>query len=215
MKKRIVLFAAAFSLSCTVAAAEQLQVTVDAQQTAAPISKYLYGGFIEHGGTLMYRSLWSEMLDDRKFYFPITSKDAAAPAPTSNNPFRMPPRKWRPVGPDEVVVMDKDQPFVGSQSPRITLDSSTPHGIRQSGFALVNGKRYTGRIYLRGTPGTKVNVTLIWGDGAGNRQTVSFAAPTREYRSFPSASRRRPIPRMAQSRLPALGPAASTLGRFL
>ena len=104
---------------------------------------------------------------------------------TSNNPFRMPPRKWRPVGPDEVVVMDKDQPFVGSQSPRITLDSSTPHGIRQSGFALVNGKRYTGRIYLRGTPGTKVNVTLIWGDGAGHRQTVSFAALTREYRSFP------------------------------
>ena len=30
--------------------------------------------FIEHIGSLIYRSLWSEMLDDRKFYFPITSK---------------------------------------------------------------------------------------------------------------------------------------------
>ncbi len=172
-----------------------MQVTVDAQQTAAPISKYLYGGFIEHGGTLMYRSLWSEMLDDRKFYFPITSKDAAAPAPTSNNPFRMPPRKWRPVGPDEVVVMDKDQPFVGSQSPRITLDSSTPHGIRQSGFALVNGKQYTGRIYLRGTPGSKVKVTLIWGDGAGDRQTVFLCRHSPgSTGAFPSASPLRPIP---------------------
>lgn len=86
MTKRIALLAAkVFSLGCAVPAAaqpaekavpEQLQVTIDPQQTGAPISKYLYGGFIEHGGTLMYRSLCSEMLDDRKFYFPITSKDA-------------------------------------------------------------------------------------------------------------------------------------------
>ena len=33
--------------------------------------------FIEHIGPLIYRSLWSEMLDDRKFYFPITSKESA------------------------------------------------------------------------------------------------------------------------------------------
>ena len=82
----------------------------------------------------------------------------------------MPPRKWRPVGADDVVVMDTVQPFVGGQSPCITLNASTPHGIRQSGFSLVNNKRYTGRIYLRGTPGSKVNVTLIWGSGA---QTTS------------------------------------------
>ena len=84
MGKRIAIFAGlVLSIGSTVAASaqqaepgipEQLKVTIDAQQTAAPISKYLYGGFIEHGGTLMYRSLWSELLDDRKFYFPITSK---------------------------------------------------------------------------------------------------------------------------------------------
>jgi len=27
--------------------------------------------FIEHIGTTMYDPLWAEMLDDRKFYFPI------------------------------------------------------------------------------------------------------------------------------------------------
>ena len=51
-----------------------ISVNIDGGQRAAPISKYLYGGFIEHGGTLIYRSLWSEMIDDRKFYFPISSK---------------------------------------------------------------------------------------------------------------------------------------------
>src|ERR1700760_1146443 len=71
----------------------QLTVTIDTGKTAAPISKYLYGGFIEHIGTLIYRSLWSEMLDDRKFYFPISSKDAAQPESASARPGRMPVRK--------------------------------------------------------------------------------------------------------------------------
>ena len=52
---------------------EQLQATIDAQTTSPPISKYLYGQFIEHIRNTMYNSLWAEMLDDRKFYFPITA----------------------------------------------------------------------------------------------------------------------------------------------
>jgi alpha-N-arabinofuranosidase len=163
-----------------------ITANIDASQTAAPISKYLYGGFIEHGGLLMYRSLWSEIVDDRKFYFPITSKQPEAPPRRQGGPFRgMPLRRWQPVGPDEVVVMDKDKPFVGDQSPRIELDSTTPHGIRQSGLPLVKGKQYTGRIYLRGTPGSKVKVSLIWGASEDNRQTISFAALTSEYKKFP------------------------------
>ena len=75
---------------------EQLMVTIDTQQTAAPISKYLYGGFIEHGGTLMYRSLWSEMLDDRKFYLPDHLQRHAPNRPSHEaGRSRMPPRKWR------------------------------------------------------------------------------------------------------------------------
>ena len=96
-------------------------------------------------------------------------------------------RKWYPVGPDDVVAMDTKQPFVGDQSPRITLDGSTPHGIRQAGLALVKGKKYTGRIYLRGTPGTRVNVALIWGPGKADRQTIALPALSQEYRKFPLA----------------------------
>jgi alpha-L-arabinofuranosidase len=163
---------------------DKLTVTIDTQQTADPVSKYVFGSFIEHIGTLIYRSLWAELLDDRKFYFPITSKDPEVATRQQGNPMRTQVHKWRPVGPDEVVVMDKEQPFVGDQSPRITLDTSIEHGIRQSGFSLLSGKQYTGRIYLRGTAGTKVTVSLIWGSGDADRQTASFAL-TGEYKKFP------------------------------
>ena len=49
----------------------------------------------------------------------------------------------------------------------------------------MKGKLYTGRIYLRGTAGGKVKVALIWGQGAGDRQTLSIAALTNEYTKHP------------------------------
>ncbi len=79
---------------------QQLNVTIDTQQTAPPVSPYEYGMFIEHIGQLIYRSLWSEMLDDRKFYFPIKPEEPQAAAPAQGGPFRnMQLRKWRPIGP--------------------------------------------------------------------------------------------------------------------
>ena len=51
-----------------------MAVVIDAGKTGAPISPYIYGQFIEHIGDLVNRSLWAEMVDDRKFYYPITPK---------------------------------------------------------------------------------------------------------------------------------------------
>ena len=197
MKTRVAPFVAVIlSLGFIAAAAAQqaeprvpdrLKVTIDADQTAPPVSKYEFGMFIEHLRTLIYRSLWSEMIDDRKLYFPISSNEPEAPAqPQGGGPPRgMQLRKWRPVGPDEVIVMDKDRPFVGDQSPRIQLAADTPHGVRQAGLALVKDKQYTGRIYLRGTPGTKVQVVLLWGAGKNDRQMISITAVTNAYKKFP------------------------------
>jgi len=198
MKKRkafqlVVLSAAAMSLtgaalegqSPSATAPDRIVATINAEQTSEPVSRYEYGMFIEHIGTLIYRSLWSEMLDDRKFYFPITSEELAPPPGQQGGPMRMPLRKWHPVSADDVVSMDKDQPFVGDQSPRVQLDSSVPHGIRQSGLALVKEKKYAGRVWLRGTPGSKVTVALIWGDAPNDRQTISIPSLTSSYKKFP------------------------------
>jgi alpha-N-arabinofuranosidase len=194
MKMRVAIFAAAvMPLGYLQAVAgqqsqpsvpDQLTVAIDTRQTADPVSKYIFGSFIEPIGTTIYRSLWAELLDDRKFYFPISSTDPQASPRPQGNPMRMQLRKWRPVGPDEAVAMDPDHPFVGDHSPEVRLDPSTPHGIQQTGFSLVNGKHYNGRVYLRGTPGTRVNISLIWGSGNDDRQTTSFAL-TSEYKKFP------------------------------
>jgi len=165
---------------------QELNVTIDTQQTARPVSPYEYGMFIEHIGQLIYRSLWSEMLDDRKFYFPIKPEEPQPAAPAQGGPFRnMQLRKWHPIGPDDAVGMDKDQPFVGEQSPRIELHASTPYGIRQSGFTLVKGKKYTGHIWLRATPGARVKLTLAWGQGANDHQILALTVLSGTYKEMP------------------------------
>src|SRR3954468_14877801 len=63
------------------AAPARLAATVNIQQTKDPVSKYEYGMFIEHIRDTMYRSLWAEMLDDRKFSAPIVSVDPAPARP--------------------------------------------------------------------------------------------------------------------------------------
>ncbi|HEX7894923.1 MAG TPA: alpha-L-arabinofuranosidase C-terminal domain-containing protein [Terriglobales bacterium] len=167
-------------------ASRQVEVKIDLQQTAQPVSRYEYGMFIEHIGALIYRSLWSEMLDDRKFYFPIKPEEPQSTAPTQGGPFRnMQLRKWYPIGPAEAIVMDKEHPFVGEQSPRIELDAATPHGIRQKGFSLVKGKKYTGHIWVRGTPGIRVKLALTWGEGTNDRQTVVLPALSQTYKELP------------------------------
>src|SRR6266568_7125172 len=67
---------------------QTIAVSIDVSKTAPPTSKYEYGMFIEHIGTLIYRSLWSEMLDDRKFFFPITSKADDTSASPATGQFR-------------------------------------------------------------------------------------------------------------------------------
>ena len=194
MKTRFALLAAAAACLAPLASEaqqaapappERLVAHVDARQTAPPVSPYVFGMFIEHIGRTMYSSLWAEMLDDRKFYFPIVAKDPEPTGPENPMARMMRLRKWRPVGGDDVVTMDKEKPFVGEQSPRIALDSKTPHGIRQAGLALVKGKRYTGRIVVKGALGTKLTVALVWGSGANDRQVVPVAGLTAAYRTVP------------------------------
>jgi len=46
-------------------------VNIDAAKTGHPISKYIYGQFIEHLGRCIYGGIWAEMIEDRKFFYPV------------------------------------------------------------------------------------------------------------------------------------------------
>lgn len=167
--------------------ARRIAVSIDAGKTAPPISPYIYGQFIEHIGPLINRSVWAEMLDDRKFYEEINSKPVApAGGRGGRGPGRgRPASKWRPIGPDESVAMDRQSPYVGVHTPLIRLAGSEPRGIQQAGLSLRKGKDYTGRVVLAGAPGAKVAVTLVWGAGPADRQVVPITGLGESYSKFP------------------------------
>ncbi len=170
-------------LFCTFCAAQTAAVhaTIDASKTGAPISKKIYGQFLEHIGGIVNSNIWAEMLDDRKFYFPINSHPPAeAPGPSWR---RVTLRHWIPIGADEFVIMDGDHPFVGDHTPMVKLSPTEPHGFQQSGLAVRKGKSYTGRIVLAGPQGTTVKATLVWGGAANDRQVVTINKLGAAYRT--------------------------------
>jgi len=162
------------------AAAQPVAVTIDATRTAQPITKFVFGGFMEPATT----RVWAEMLYDRKFFNEINSKPQPAP-PAGGFGRRGPQPRWEPVGADKFVVMDGKNAYVGEWSPLIRLEAATPHGISQSGISLRAGRTYTGRIVLAGSPGVKVDVSLVWGPNPGDRQTISVRTLTANYTKLP------------------------------
>jgi hypothetical protein len=126
-----------------------IQVRIDASVSGAPINPMIFGGYMEPATT----QLWAEILTDRKFANAITS----APTPPPANPFfrRFFGEPFKPVGPEGTVEMDAERAYVGKHSPRVKLDSSQPHGIRQSRLRIGGGKTYEGRLVLAGDPALK------------------------------------------------------------
>jgi len=163
-----------------------IAVSIDATKTSDPISPYIYGQFIEHIGDLVNRSMWAEMLDDRKFSYPVTSaQPQQQPAAGQRRMRGRAPNRWVPIGPDASVTMDTKTPWVGDHSPVITLDGAEPRGIRQAGLVLRKGKEYSGRVVLAADRGAKVAVSLVWGDAPGDRQTIPISRANSTYARFP------------------------------
>ncbi len=178
------LHSAAFSQS------HPINASIDVSKTGTPISRYIYGQFLEHGGDIVNTGVWSEMLVDRKFFYPVDTA-APTPPPVMGNAVgsprfrRTPTRWWAPIGGAGFVTMDAKSPYTGDRSPLVILDRKDPHGLSQSGIAVRKSKSYTGRIVLAGDPATVVKVTLIWGGGAMDRQTVILHTLGAAYRKFP------------------------------
>src|SRR5882672_4118684 len=124
------------------AAQSPTTITIDARTTAEPMSKYIYGQFIEHLGRCIYGGIWAEILEDRKFYYSIT-KDYAPYKDLTNSAFPVVGASpWEIVGDADGVTMDKKDAFVGEHSPRLRAGS----GLRQRDLGVVAGKSYVGYV---------------------------------------------------------------------
>ena len=153
-------------LECLASASIEPAVSINASETREPVSKYIYGQFIEHLGRCIYGGIWAEMLEDRKFYYAVA--DEASP--------------WEALDNDSVEMVQNDS-FVGQHTPLIAAGG----GIRQRGLGLVEGKTYVGYIWLKAQdrPAT-VEVSLVWGLGktAAALETVRLRTEPGEYEKF-------------------------------
>ena len=179
------------TLPCTTSSqARIVNATVDTSKTGAPISKNIYGQFLEHGGDIVNTGVWAELLVDRKFFYPVAATAPTPPPVIGNaggNPRfnRVPTRWWAPIGGAEVITMDTKLAYAGDHSPLGKRDAKEPRGFGQSGIAVRKGKAYIGRIVLAGSPGAVVKVALIWGKEPTDRQTINLRTTGTGYRKFP------------------------------
>ena len=187
---KLLLLTAVFVSSVAFSQPHSISATIDASKTGAPISKNIYGQFLEHGGDIVNNGVWAEMLADRKFFYPVASSAPTPPPVIANaggNPRfrRTPTRWWAPVGGDSAVTMDTNSPYTGEHTPLIKLDAKGAHGLSESGIAVRKGKAYTGRIILASSPGAVVRVALIWGKETADRQVITIRPLGSAYRKIP------------------------------
>ena len=137
---------------------ENPAVVIETDKIGEPISRYIYGQFIEHLGRCIYGGIWAEMLEDRKFYYEIDAEKSP----------------WSSIGPGDAVSMIRQGSYVGRHTPEVqSAGDGKRCGISQGKLALIKGKEYTGRVVIAGDPkAAPVEINLIWSEETGGRQTV-------------------------------------------
>ncbi len=174
------------SFQPAIAAGQKRAIKIDATKTGEPISKYIYGQFIEHLGRCIYGGIWAEMLEDRKFYFPIAQNYdpyRATRGVSKDKPYAVVGASpWQVTGSPNSVAMVKEKSFVGQHSPLIQPKSS----IRQLDLGLVKNKQYIGYIYLKPQQNSaSVTVSLLWGDDPKQQDSAQINVSESEYVKYP------------------------------
>jgi alpha-L-arabinofuranosidase len=165
-------------------------VKVDLGKTGEPISKYIYGQFAEHLGKSINGGMWSEMIQDRKFYFPVSDQfdpwGIATDPKWDTGPYRfLKASPWKVIGPAGTVSMDQQHQFTGAQSPVIhAKGDGNPAGISQDGIAVVKDQHYTGRIVLSGDDAA-APITLRFVADTGEVATQDIPKLTGDFQAYP------------------------------
>jgi len=178
MKKHRSALTAFLSFAMTTLSAAPIELKLDTTKTNAPINPFIYGQFIEHLGRCIYGGIWAEMLEDRKFYFPITADYSPYRALTNSAYPVVGASPWQIIGDARSVTMQQQNAFVGNHSPRV--NSGT--GLRQRDLGLVAGKKYTGYVWAHPLgKRTEIEVALAWGNGANDRAAKRFTFKGNKY----------------------------------
>jgi alpha-N-arabinofuranosidase len=141
--------------------------TINIEETGEPISKYIYGQFIEHLGRCIYGGIWAEMIRDRKFYFEPGTEES----------------EWRVLGNRDLLNVDNVSSYVGEITPVLNIRPGDNISLIQDELGLREGIDYTGRIILKADPGIeKVNVSL---SGDDYEQVVTIDSIISGYSEYP------------------------------
>jgi alpha-N-arabinofuranosidase len=176
------------------------EVAIDAADVGAPISPLLYGQFMEHVGRSVYGGSWAEMLEDRKFFYPVTGEAPAwemftpgtQPWDGEGHPYELLVRSpWMILGDKAVVTMSNERTPTGSPVPALKSGGGKlATGLMQERLALQDGRDYVGRIVLAGAAAAApVEVSLVWGGGASARQTIVIKTVRATWQTIPLAFR--------------------------
>ena len=142
------------------------EAVIDLRKAGPPLSKYIYGQFIEHLGRCIYQGIWAEMLEDRKFFLPVGQGESP----------------WKILGDQAAVTMDASRPFVGVLSPRISLRGGVETGIFQEDLAFVAGREYEGRLIIKGSvEDGAIQVRAVWGDAPDQTWTLDVQEAGRDF----------------------------------
>jgi alpha-N-arabinofuranosidase len=161
------------------------EISVDASNLGEPISPYIYGQFIEHLGRCIYGGIWAEMLEDRKFSFPVPA-DRDIWRLTREQARVLAASPWKVIGPQGTVEMVKQGVFVGDHSPAVKATGDGTVGIYQEELGLVKGKAYVG--YLVATGDAKVapvTVSLSWGQADQEKAVFTVKTVSAKYAKVP------------------------------
>jgi alpha-L-arabinofuranosidase len=173
MKSMKPYLAAWLCVICLTSAADEAGVTknvrLETGRRGEPIHPFIYGQFIEHLGKCINEGIWAEMIEDRKFLRPVGTSSS----------------RWGIVGPAANVTMSRDNAFVNGHVPWVRV-AGQESGIFIGDVALLEGGRYTGRIWLAGDQQAgPVEVRLVWGDGPQDRSLVRIDELSSEYHKYP------------------------------
>lgn len=159
------------------------ELELDLSNTGHEINPFIYGQFIEHLGRCVYGGIWAEMLEDRKFYFPIT-EDYSPYKSLEDTEFPVVGASpWEIIGNTNGLELTTADSFVGEFTPALSAGTA----IRQNDLAIVSGKSYDGYIWLNNAGQERSVVEVSFSAKASGKaeQTTTFTVPEGPYQKFP------------------------------